>query len=190
MTRMPAARASDEAVRLGALFFGFLGVGLCAFGGGLVWLRRLVVDRQKWISDGEFAEILSFCQLMPGPNIAGLTVCIGSKLRGPVGALTALSGYIVVPWVVGFALGSLYLEYAYIGVLRNILGGIAAAAAGLVIATGIRLLSAQRRRPAGLVFTALAFAGIIFAKLPLLIVLNGLAPLSIAAAALASRKAQ
>jgi chromate transporter len=181
---MQAASNSNEQVALGALFFGFLQVGLSAFGGGLVWLRRLVVERRNWLRDGEFAEILSFCQLMPGPNIAGVTVCIGTRLRGPLGALAALSGYLVVPWAVGLGLGTLYLHYADIAVLGHILRGVSAAAAGLVIATGLRLL-AGRRRPTDLVFAALAFCGITFVHLPLFIVLAGLAPLGIAVAVFA-----
>jgi len=56
----------------------------------------------------------------------------------------------------------------------------AAAAAGLILATGIRLLRPYFRRPTALVFAALAFAGLAAAKLPLLIVVLGLVPLSIA----------
>ncbi|HEY1258228.1 MAG TPA: chromate transporter [Stellaceae bacterium] len=185
---MQAASNSNERVALGALFFGFLQVGLSAFGGGLVWLHRLVVERRSWLDDGEFAELLSFCQLMPGPNIAGLTVCIGSKLRGLSGALAALSGYLVMPWAVGLGLGTLYLHYADIAVLGHILGGVSAAAAGLVIATGLRLLAGRGRRSADLVFAALAFCGITFVHLPLFLVLAGLAPLGIAAAAFASHR--
>jgi chromate transporter len=51
---MPTASTAEARVELGALFFGFLQVGLCAFGGGLVWLRRLVVERRRWLGDGEF----------------------------------------------------------------------------------------------------------------------------------------
>jgi chromate transport protein ChrA len=36
------------------------------------------------------------------------------------------------------SLGSLYLRYAHLAVLQNILGGLSGAAAGLMIATGIR----------------------------------------------------
>lgn len=190
MTELAMAGNSGRPVTLGMLFFGFLKVGLCAFGGGLVWARRLVVERRQWMTDTEFAEVLSLCQLLPGPNIAGITVCVGSKLRGPQGALAALSGFIAVPWTIGFSLGALYLGYAHFGVLRNILGGISAAAAGLVVATGVRLLVAQRARPEGLLFASLAFAGMMFAKLPLVAVLIGLAPLSIAAAAIAAGKAR
>src|SRR5260370_1562134 len=81
-------------VRLGALFLGFLKVSLLGFGGGLVWARRIVVERHQWMNEQEFAETLTLCQLMPGPNIVGIAVCVGSKLRGAIGAITAVGGFI------------------------------------------------------------------------------------------------
>jgi chromate transporter len=66
--------------------------------------------------------------------------------------------------------------------LQGILRGVAAAAAGLLIATGIRLLLPHRHRPIALAFAMLAFAGLAVARLPLLIVVLGLVPLSIALA--------
>jgi chromate transporter len=182
---MPPALEPPEpvgSVTLTALFLGFLKVSLSAFGGGVVWVRRTVVERRRWASDAEFADILGLCQLMPGPNTANVAVCIGSKLRGPLGAIAALAGFTVVPWIVGFSLGALYLHYADTRILQNILRGIAATAAGLVIATGIKLLLPHRRRPVALIFAALAFAGLVFARFPLVGVVLSLAPLSIAAA--------
>jgi chromate transporter len=177
-------RGAGEPVTLAALFIDFLRVSLCGVGGGgwIVWARRIAVENRRWISDREFADIVSLCQFMPGPNIVGIAVCIGAKMRGALGAITAVCGFIVIPWAVGFSLGVLYLRYAHLTVLRNILGGIAATAAGLLIATGIRLLMPYRRRAAALLFATLAFGLIIFGRLPLLLVLFGLVPLSIAVA--------
>jgi len=62
------ARSSGEPAPLGALFVGFLKVSLCGFGGGLVWARRIVVERKQWMDDQEFAETLTLRQFMPGPN--------------------------------------------------------------------------------------------------------------------------
>ena len=103
--------------------------------------------------------------------------------------LAALGGFLVIPWAIGFAIGVLFLEYAHLPLLRNILGGVSATTAGLPIATGIRLLLPQRRRPVAVLFAALAFGLMAFAKLPLLVVLFTLAPLSIAVAALSSARA-
>jgi chromate transporter len=169
-------------VTLAALFVEFLKTWLCAFGGGLVWVRRTVVDRQRWLTDAEFADVLSLCQFMPGPNIASIAVCVGARLRGGSGAVAALAGFTAIPWIIGFSVGAWLLSNAGIPVLQNILRGVSATAAGLIIATGIRLLLPHRRRPAALVFAALGFAGLAFAKFPLLVVILCLAPLSIAAA--------
>jgi chromate transporter len=81
---------------------------------------------------------------------------------------------------VGLALGVLCLRYAQAPLLRHVLGGISAAAAGLLIATGLRLLLPHRRRPLiiGLAVTALAL--MVFSRLPLPIVLLAMLPLSIA----------
>jgi chromate transporter len=113
----------------------------------------------------------------------GIAVCVGAKLRGAIGAITALAGFILLPWTVGLSLGALVLQYAQLAVLQNILHGLSAAAAGLLIASGIRLLLPHRARPAALLFATLAFAGMVFTKLPLLVVLLTLAPISIAATA-------
>jgi chromate transporter len=177
------------AVTLPALFGEFLRASMCGLGGGPVWVRHAVVERRHWISDAEFADILSLCQFMPGPNVVGIAICVGEKLRGGVGALAALGGFLVIPWAIGFAIGALFLEYADLPLLRNILGGVSATASGLLIATGIRLLLPHRRRPAAVLFAVLAFGLMAFAKLPLLVVLFSLAPLSIVVAALGGARA-
>src|SRR6516162_5469435 len=65
-------------VALDALFLAFLKVSLCGCGGGLFWARRVVVEQRQWMDDQEFAETLTLCQLMPGPNIVGVAVCSGA----------------------------------------------------------------------------------------------------------------
>jgi chromate transporter len=190
MSQTVTPRASGEPATLAALFSGFLTVSLMGFGGGIVWARRIAVENRRWISEREFADIVSLCQFMPGPNIVGIAVCVGAKTRGAIGTIAALCGFLLIPWAVGLSLGVLYLRYAHLTVLRNILGGIAATAAGLLIATGVRLLMPHRRRPAALLFAALAFALIIFGRLPLLVVLFGLVPLSIAVAGIESARAR
>jgi len=183
---------SEQPVSLAALFVAFLKVSLLGIGGGvgLVLSRRIAVDQRRWITEQQFVDIVSLCQFMPGPNIVGIAVCIGAKTRGAVGTIAAIAGFLVIPWAVGLSLGLLYLKYAHLTALRNILGGVAPAAAGLLIATGIRLLMPHRRRPAALLFAALAFGLMTFSKLPLLVILFGLVPLGIAVAGIENARAQ
>ena len=176
------AEPLSPSVTLGALFAAFLKTSMYGFGGPIVWARRIIVEERHWLGDAEFTEILSFCQFLPGPNVVSATVCIGAKFRGLAGALAALAGFILVPWTVGFVLGAFFLSYAQTAVLQGILRGVTAAAAGLIIATGIRLLLPHRHRPIALAFAALAFVGLAVLKFSLLIVVLGLVPLSIALA--------
>jgi chromate transporter len=179
-----------DQVALGALSRVFLQVSLCGFGGGLALAHRLVVDERQWLAEPEFADIVSLCQFLPGPNIIGIAVCTGTRLRGAAGALATAAGFLVIPWGLGLAAGLLLLAHAQHPLLRNILGGLSATAAGLLIATGIRLLLPHRRRPAALGFAVLAFGLVTFSKLPLLIVLFGLVPISIAVSALQTARAR
>ncbi len=187
----PADEKADVAARvaLGALFTGFLQAALCSAGGGLLlWTRRVVVEQRAWMSAAEFADTLSLCQFLPGANFANLSVCVGAKFRGASGAVAAFLGLTLAPLTLALCLGVGYLHVTHLAVLQRILGGVSSAAAGLVIATGLKMLSPYRRRPMALLFAMLAFVGVL-TRLPLPAVLLGLAPFSIAASWHAARRA-
>jgi chromate transporter len=191
MTDLELAQKVEQ-VHPGALFTAFLTISLCGVGGGsgIIWARRITVETRRWVTDGEFVDIVSLCQFMPGPNIIGIAVCVGAKMRGAIGAIAAICGFLVIPWTVGLALGLLYLQYANLIAVRNILGGIATSAAGLLIATGARLLKPHHHRPAALLFAALAFTLITVGKLPLFAVLFSVVPISILVAGIENGRAQ
>jgi chromate transporter len=184
MTAITEDPGASSRVSLGALAAAFLAVSLFGFGGGIVWARRIVVERRRWLGEHEFLDIVSLTQFLPGPNVIGIAVCIGAKLRGAAGALAALAGFLVIPWSIGLALGVVWLEYAHTPLLRNVLGGISATAAGLIFATGVRLLLPHRHRPVALAFAGLALVMLAFGQLPLLAVVSVLVPASIGASAL------
>jgi chromate transporter len=179
---MSTALSLQQPIRapLGTIAKAFLTVSVFGFGGGIVWARRIAVEQRVWLSDAEFLDIVSLCQFLPGPNIIGIAVCTGTKLRGVPGALAAIGGFLVLPWSVGLALGVLCLRYAQAPLLRHVLGGVSAAAAGLLIATGLRLLLPHRCRPLMVGLAVLALVLMAFGRLPLPIVLVTLLPLSMA----------
>src|SRR5690242_20796451 len=125
MTEVARQQELEQTVRLAALFNAFLAVSLCGVGGGggIVWARRIAVENRRWIGDREFADIVSLCQFMPGPNIVGIAVCVGAKLRGTVGTIAAVSGFLVIPWAIGPSVGLLFLEYAHLPVVKPIAHG-------------------------------------------------------------------
>jgi len=39
--------------------------------------RRMLVEERRWLNAEEFTDVLSLCQLLPGPNIVNVAVCVG-----------------------------------------------------------------------------------------------------------------
>lgn len=164
------------------LFRAFAKIALYGFGGVLAWSRRVIVEERRWLQPDEFNELLALCQVLPGPNIVNFSVMFGSRSAGVLGALTALSGLIGPPVILMIAAGILYRRYGDLPEMKGVLAGLAAAAAGLIIATSIQMAHAMvraRLQPGHLVAVATFIAAGIF-RLPLLWIMAVLVPISIA----------
>src|ERR1700704_3258620 len=118
-----------------ALFVAFAKISLAGFGGGLVWARRGIVDRHRWMTADEFNETYALCHFLPGPNIVNLSVVFGSRFRGIAGGIAAFAGLVGPPMVIATILAALYARYGEIHALRRILAGVSCAAVGLLIST-------------------------------------------------------
>ncbi|MBS0337054.1 MAG: chromate transporter [Proteobacteria bacterium] len=166
----------------GELFYAFMKLGLQGFGGVLPVARHTLVDSYRWLSMDEFTDIVSRCQALPGPNIVNVSICIGARHFGARGALAACGGILAVPFVMVLMLGVLYSGYAQLPAVAAALRGVSAVAAGLIIATALRMAGSKRLRSWRAAFGIAAFAAVSVLRLPLALVLAVAVPLSIAAA--------
>jgi chromate transporter len=163
-----------------ALFLGFLGVGVCGFGGVLPWARRMIVEQRQWMSAAEFTDLLSLCQFLPGPNVINVSVALGARFRGVRGAIAAFVGLMVAPMAIVIALALLYERFGHYPTVRNAFVGLAAAASALVLATSLKISAPLKSQPIGIAIALATVAAIAIARWPLVIVLLVMAPLSIA----------
>lgn len=184
MSQATIPARSNPQPGLSELFFAFASMSLAGFGGVLPFARRAVVEERKWLTAEEFNEAFSFSQLLPGPNIVNFSVIFGSRLRGPAGGVVALAGLMGPPLVIVILLAMLYARYGEIAALQRVLAGIAAAAAGLIIATVAKMAKPLFAKSIGFApFVAIAvFVAIGILRWPLPYVLAVLAPVSIALA--------
>ena len=167
-----------DRVGLGALAGAFLKVALASFGGGLsAWARRVLVEERRWISDEEFLSALTLCRILPGPNQVNMAVYVGARFRGLAGALAALSGLVLVPLAIVIGLGIAYFHYRQVPALDATLRGAVAAAAGMTIAMGVKVIGPFLRQPVGLALAAVAFVAVGLLHLSLLGVVVVLGPL-------------
>jgi chromate transporter len=172
-------RPTPAVPSLGALFSGFLSVGLCGFGGALPWARRMVVERRRWLTAGEFTEMLGLCQFLPGPNTVNLSVALGARFHGAIGSLAAILGLLAAPMAIVLTLGAVYGRFDQVPAVRHLFVGLAAAASALALATALRIAAPLRRRPVGIAVAALTFAAIAVLRAPLPAVLVLMLPLSL-----------
>lgn len=170
MTHPPTCRA---------LFLGFLGTSIAAFGGALPMARYTIVERRRWLSPADFTELLALCQFLPGPNVVNLTVALGARFRGVPGVLSALAGLLAVPMAIAIGLGTLYARYGELPMVRHGLAGLAGAASGLMLAMALRIAWPLRTSWVGAGLMAAAFVAIALARAPLLPTMLVLVPTAI-----------
>jgi chromate transporter len=178
----PLARPGSPA----EIFFTFNRLALQGFGGVLAIAQIELVERQRWLSRDQFVEMLALSQVLPGPNVVNLALMFGDRFFGLRGALAALAGMLAVPLVIVVALTVAYAEFSRLALVSGALRGMGAVAAGLIIATALKLIGTLRTnrlgRPLAAGFAALTFGMIALLHWPLIWVIAGLGSLAIAIA--------
>lgn len=160
------------------LFWSFTWLALQGFGGVLAVVQRELVEKKRWMTREQFVEDWAVAQIMPGPNVVNLSMMIGGRYFGLPGAMAALAGMLAFPLLVVLALAVLYGNVAEYRVAQNALRGMGAVAAGLITATGIKLIAALDKNAMGMGvcigLAALTFIAIALLRWPLLWVLLGI----------------
>jgi len=187
-TLLPAESELAPAPTPRTLFFEFARMGLSGFGGVLPFVRRSVVERNRWLDDRDFVEILSLGQVLPGPNVINLALMLGMRFAGLRGALAAFGGLVLAPLIVVLCAMGLYLRYQDVPQVRQMLAGMTAVAAGLILSTALKLAQSQPRTARAIVVGVAGFAAIGLMRWPLLPVMAVLVPVALILEYRATRK--
>lgn len=86
-----------------SILWSFLKIGAFTFGGGYAMIPLIqheVINRRKWLSEGEFVDLLTLAQAAPGPISLNTAVFVGYKRRRYLGALAAIVGVVVPSFVI------------------------------------------------------------------------------------------
>ena len=158
-----------------ALFIAFTWLALQGFGGVLAVVQRELVEQKRWLTREEFIEDWAVAQILPGPNVVNIALMIGGRYFGWKGAAAALAGMLIVPLLLLLALAVGYAQFASHPGIAGALRGMAAVAAGLIVASGIKLASALRGNVLGpwlcTTLGVLCFAAVALWRWPLAYVL-------------------
>jgi chromate transporter len=176
----PPPRAQPASLR--DLFWSFTWLALQGFGGVLAVVQRELVEKKQWLTRDEFVEDWAVAQILPGPNVVNLSLMIGDRYFGLRGALVALAGMLAFPTLIVLALAALFAGVADSPQVQGALRGMGAVAAGLIAATGLKLIGALKTNIMGLsvccAAAAMTFVAIAIFRVPLAWVLLSLGALA------------
>src|SRR5579875_4102789 len=136
--------AARNQISLFSLFKTFLTIGAISFGGGVVaYLREYIVRGEQWMDDEEFLDALEVGQTLPGLIAVNLSVIIGDRIRGAAGAVAAAIGILLPGTIVVMTAGVLYVGNRQNPAVNHFLGGVAAAAVGLLTVVAVQVWQKQ-----------------------------------------------
>lgn len=146
----PAAPAPTPA----QLFRAFTHLALQGFGGVLPVAQRELVEKRQWVARDDFLAMLSLAQVLPGPNVINLALMIGDRFAGTRGALAALAGILGAPLVLVLVLATAVQQLQHWPFVTGALRGMGVVAAGLVVATALKLGKELRSNALGRCWSA------------------------------------
>ena len=166
------------------LFWSFSWLALQGFGGVQAVAQRELVEKKQWLTREEFIEEWAVAQIMPGPNVVNLSLMLGDRYYGFQGALLAMAGMLLFPLIIVLVMAILYNGASGLPHIQGALRSMGAVTAGLIAATGLKLLPALKKTPLGVglcaLIVVLTFVAIALLRIPLGWVLLGLGGLSCA----------
>lgn len=88
--------APNEQLHPFEIFLIFLRLGLTSFGGPIAHLgyfRQEFVEQRKWLNEHAYADLVSLCQLLPGPASSQVGIALGLSRGGIPGAIASWLGF-------------------------------------------------------------------------------------------------
>ena len=95
------------------LFTTFLKIGLFTFGGGYAMIpliQREVIEKNRWIEEKDFLDMLVLAQSTPGPIAVNTAVFVGYKMAGTMGAIAATLGTVLPSFAIILLIALFFVE--------------------------------------------------------------------------------
>ena len=131
------------------LFTTFFKIGMFTFGGGWAMIsivQREVVDKNKWLTNDEFLDLITVTQSLPGILAVNMSVVIGDRLSKMKGSLAAAFGTILPSFLIILAI-AIFLTPETIknnDILTRIFMGIRPAVVALILVPVITTAKASK----------------------------------------------
>jgi len=124
------------------LFSIFSKISTFTLGGGLAMIpliEREVVERNGWVDGEEFLDLVGIAQSMPGAMAINLSTCVGYKVAGVRGAMSASLGAVLPPFLSILLAASFLLAVRDSPIVERFFEGVRPAVVALIAVSVLRL---------------------------------------------------
>jgi chromate transporter len=172
------------------LFLTFAYIGAFTFGGGYSMLplfQRELVEKKKWVTEEELADLFSISQCLPGIIAANTAIFVGYKQKSIWGGIVSAFGVCLPSIIFILIIASVFTAFADIPVVQSAFTGLRVCVSVLIINAVLKLRkNSVVDLPSALIFTVI-FLLTVFKTLPVaaLVAIAGL--LGIAVSQIRSR---
>ena len=137
------------------LFWTFFKIGLFGFGGGygmLSLIQNEVVEKQQWISNAEFTDIVAVSQMTPGPIGINSATYVGYKAmenagmmrtQAVCGSLLASFSVMLPSFILMLLISAFFMHYKNHKSVQTVLKWLRPVVVGMLVAAVLLLLNEE-----------------------------------------------
>jgi len=144
-------------------------LGFINFGGPagqIAIMHRELVERKRWVSEGQYLRTLNFCMLLPGPEAQQVATYIGWRLHGTLGGIVAGSFFVLPSIFVLLLLSWLAVAHSDVPAITGLLYGVQPVVIAIVAEAVMRIGKRALGHAALVAFAVLAFVALFFLSVP------------------------
>jgi len=151
------------------LLLSFAYIGAFTFGGGysmLPMFQRVLVEKNKWITEEELTDLFSISQCLPGIIAANAAIFVGHKHKGILGGVVAAIGVALPSLIVIMIIAAFLTNFVEIPIVQKAFTGLRVCVSVLIINAVLKLRkNSIVDMPAALIFISI-FLLAVFKVLP------------------------
>lgn len=155
------------------IFTCFAKIGAFTIGGGYAMIpiiQREVVEKNKWISEEDFLDVLAISQSSPGILAVNISIFLGYRLRGTRGSIVATLGSALPSFLIILLIAMFFAGYQDNPTVVSIFKGIRPVVVSLIAVPMINMAKKAKLN---------IYTGMLAAATALLIVFLNVSPLYI-----------
>ena len=168
-TAVKTKEAKTPPVGFGEAFWFWVKLGFINFGGPagqIAIMHRELVEKKRWISEGQYLRTLNFCMLLPGPEAQQVATYIGWRLHGTLGGIVAGSFFVIPSIFVLWLLSYLAAAHSDVPAITGLLYGVQPVVIAIVVEAVIRIGKRTLNHTILFAFAILAFVALYLLSIP------------------------